>query len=159
MRRAAAGEGGRVRLPVSIIETVRRVLSMAGELKALRAGAGANAADPVSKQAAPATTAESTTARCAQEREQANWASVRGAGGPVAVAAETGRAGGSVLARAAGHTGWHRLGIGGSDRHRHQEVGVLIHKRVQTAAIGDAVPPTCAVPQLMNAAAGRGSPF
>jgi len=108
VRRAAAGEGGRVRLPVSIIETVRRVLSMAGELRALRAGAGANAADPVLKQAAPATTAESTTARCAQEREQANWASVRGAGGPVAVAAETGRAGGSVLARAAGHTGWHR---------------------------------------------------
>jgi hypothetical protein len=26
-------------------------------------------------------------------------------------------------------------GIGGSDRHRHQEVGVLIQKRVQTAAI------------------------
>jgi hypothetical protein len=41
-------------------------------------------------------------------------------------------------------------GIGGSDRHRHQEVGVLIHIRVQTAAIGDAAPPTCAVPQLMQ---------
>ena len=63
---------------------------MAGELKVLRAEAGANAADPVLKQAAPATTAESTTARCAQEREQANWASVRGTGGPVAFAAGTG---------------------------------------------------------------------
>ena len=100
--------GRSVHLPVSIIEKVRRVRSMAGELKALRAESGANAADPVLKQAAPATTAESTTARCAQEREQANWSSVCGAGGPVAVAAETGRAGGSVLARAAGHTGWHR---------------------------------------------------
>ncbi len=38
-----------------------------------------------------------------------------------------------------------RAGIGGSDRHRHQEVGVLIQKRVQTAAIGDAVPPTWAL--------------
>jgi membrane protease subunit (stomatin/prohibitin family) len=84
---------------------------MAGELKVLRAEAGANAADPVLKQAAPATTAESTTARCAQEREQANCGrrcEARGAGGPVTVAEETGRAGGSVLARAAGHMGWHR---------------------------------------------------
>ena len=119
---------------------------MAGELKALRAESGANAADPVLKQAAPATTAESTTARCAQEREQAKWASVQ---------AQAGRWQSQQRQDVQVEACWRELrgtwaGIDGSDRHRHQEVGVLIHQRVQTAAIGDAVPPTCAVPQLMQ---------
>ena len=104
--------GRSVHLPVSIIEKVRRVRSMAGELKALRAESGANAADPVLKQAAPATTAESTAARCAQEREQAKWASVQAQAGRWQ--SQQRQDGGSVLARVAGGSvlacRWKRVG-------------------------------------------------